>query len=136
MKSFSTRLLFACGALLASQLVVRAQVPDTFPDPDNKPPAPGPVKVYVMAGQSNMVGIGNVDGGGSRWGKEFLEPVLSVCFMMSGSCLQGSWYIQGDENPAAQKKCPAFFGRPDQNLSLNRFPWPLWLSAARGNRRG
>ncbi len=37
-----------------------------------------PVKVYILAGQSNMVGIGQVDGGASRWGAEFTEPVLSV----------------------------------------------------------
>ena len=37
-----------------------------------------PVKVYILSGQSNMVGIGQVDGGGSRWGKEFIDPVLSV----------------------------------------------------------
>ena len=37
-----------------------------------------PVKVYVLSGQSNMVGIGQVTGGGSRWGSEFIAPVLSV----------------------------------------------------------
>jgi alpha-galactosidase len=37
-----------------------------------------PVKVYVLAGQSNMVGIGQVTGGGTRWGAEFLEPKVSV----------------------------------------------------------
>jgi alpha-galactosidase len=37
-----------------------------------------PVKVYILAGQSNMVGIGQVTGGGSRWGSEFLDPVVSV----------------------------------------------------------
>ena len=37
-----------------------------------------PVKVYILSGQSNMVGIGQVTGGGSRWGSEFIEPVLSV----------------------------------------------------------
>lgn len=37
-----------------------------------------PVKVYILSGQSNMVGIGQVTGGGSRWGTEFLEPVVSV----------------------------------------------------------
>ena len=37
-----------------------------------------PVKVYILSGQSNMVGIGQVTGGGSRWGAEFLEPVVSV----------------------------------------------------------
>lgn len=38
----------------------------------------GPVKVYIMAGQSNMVGIGQVTSGDTRWGDEFLSPVLSV----------------------------------------------------------
>jgi len=37
-----------------------------------------PVKVFILSGQSNMVGIGQVDGGSSRWGKEFIDPVLSV----------------------------------------------------------
>ena len=40
--------------------------------------ADGPVKVYILSGQSNMVGIGQVTGGGSRWGAEFLDPVVSV----------------------------------------------------------
>ena len=39
---------------------------------------PKPVKVYILSGQSNMVGIGQVTGGGSRWGAEFLDPVVSV----------------------------------------------------------
>jgi alpha-galactosidase len=37
-----------------------------------------PVKVYILSGQSNMVGIGQVNGGGTRWGSEFVEPTLSV----------------------------------------------------------
>jgi hypothetical protein len=40
--------------------------------------AKGPVKVYILAGQSNMVGIGQVTGGGTRWGSEFVDPVVSV----------------------------------------------------------
>jgi len=36
------------------------------------------VKVYILSGQSNMVGIGQVTGGGTRWGGEFLEPTVSV----------------------------------------------------------
>jgi len=43
-----------------------------------EPPADGPVLVYILSGQSNMVGIGQVDGGGVRWSSEFIEPVLSV----------------------------------------------------------
>jgi hypothetical protein len=37
-----------------------------------------PVKVYILSGQSNMVGIGQVSGGGVRWGSEFIDPVVSV----------------------------------------------------------
>ena len=37
-----------------------------------------PVKVYILSGQSNMVGIGQVDGGGVRWGKEFTDAVVSL----------------------------------------------------------
>ena len=37
-----------------------------------------PVKVYLLSGQSNMVGIGGVDSGGTRWGDEMIDPVLSV----------------------------------------------------------
>lgn len=37
-----------------------------------------PVKVYILSGQSNMVGIGQVSGGGIRWGAEMTNPVLSV----------------------------------------------------------
>ena len=37
-----------------------------------------PVKVYILSGQSNMVGAGKVTGGGSRWGAEFIDPTVSV----------------------------------------------------------
>ena len=37
-----------------------------------------PVKVFILSGQSNMVGAGKVDGGSSRWGSQFMQPVVSV----------------------------------------------------------
>lgn len=37
-----------------------------------------PVKVYILAGQSNMVGIGQVDGGGVRLANEMTDCVLSL----------------------------------------------------------
>lgn len=40
--------------------------------------AGGKVKVYILSGQSNMVGIGQVTGADARWGKEFTETVVSV----------------------------------------------------------
>ena len=37
-----------------------------------------PVKVFILAGQSNMVGIGQVDSGGTRWGDEFTGAEISI----------------------------------------------------------
>ncbi len=37
-----------------------------------------PIKVFILSGQSNMVGAGKVDGGSSRWGDQFIDPVVSV----------------------------------------------------------
>lgn len=37
-----------------------------------------PVKVYILSGQSNMVGIGQVDGGGVRLANEMSDLVLSL----------------------------------------------------------
>ena len=49
-------------ALIAGSLAA-ADVPALLPDPDGKPgDAAKPVKVYILAGQSNMVGMGNLSG--------------------------------------------------------------------------
>jgi len=41
----------------------RPVIPYPLPDPDDTPPdAAQPVKVYILSGQSNMVGMGNVSG--------------------------------------------------------------------------
>jgi len=37
-----------------------------------------PVQVYILSGQSNMVGIGQVDGGSGRIGGEFSDVVVSM----------------------------------------------------------
>ena len=36
------------------------------------------VQVFILSGQSNMVGAGKVTGGNSRWGSEFIDPEVSV----------------------------------------------------------
>ena len=75
---YLNRGLVAAVVSIAVTTMVGA-VPEVLPDPDGKPGiSTKPVKVYILSGQSNMVGIGQVDGGGSRWGKEFIDPVLSV----------------------------------------------------------
>ncbi len=59
---------FACTVTLLLSAVtgdasIAADVPAQLPDPDGKPgDATKPVKVYILAGQSNMVGMGNLSG--------------------------------------------------------------------------
>lgn len=64
-----------------------------------------PVKVYLLSGQSNMVGIGQVTGGGSRWGSEFLNPVVSV---YAGAYESGKDYDALE--PAKTQKLESFGG--------------------------
>jgi len=64
-----------------------------------------PVKIYILMGQSNMVGMGDISGGSSRWGKEFLDPVVSV--------YPGPYSATADYDrmtPLATKKLEAFGG--------------------------
>jgi alpha-galactosidase len=60
----------SCGLLAALLLAVVICLPAQAKDK--------PVKVYILSGQSNMVGIGTVNTSGTRWGKEFSNPTLSV----------------------------------------------------------
>jgi hypothetical protein len=44
------------------------EIPAQLPDPDGKAPeTTKPVKVYILAGQSNMVGMGNISGARCRY---------------------------------------------------------------------
>ena len=59
-----TRLFWILAAIVMSLLAlpaVAAEVPDPLPDPDGKPADMSkPVKVYILMGQSNMLGFGRV----------------------------------------------------------------------------
>ena len=59
-------------------VAARSAVGQTLPGGEASAGRPAPVQVYILSGQSNMVGIGQVNGGGTRWGEEFVDPVLSV----------------------------------------------------------
>ena len=58
--------VFALAALALTSLVLNAaakDIPAVLPNPDGKPgDATKPVKVYLLAGQSNMVGMGEIGG--------------------------------------------------------------------------
>ena len=62
-----------------------------------------PVKVFILSGQSNMVGAGKVDGGSSRWGTQFIDPTVSV--------------YKGDYDPRADYDSM----EPVQTLKLDAF---------------
>jgi hypothetical protein len=54
--------LLLAGAAIALP-VVAADIPDPLPDPDGKPgDMTKPVQVYILMGQSNMVGAGRIAG--------------------------------------------------------------------------
>ena len=64
-----------------------------------------PIKVFILSGQSNMVGAGKVDGGSSRWGDQFIDPVVSV--------YKGDYDAEVDYNsidPIKRLKLEAFGG--------------------------
>jgi|GEM_PF-2120261 len=61
--SFRTAISLAGLAFIGTLPVAAGNVPAELPDPDGKPgDATKPVKVYILAGQSNMVGMGNLSG--------------------------------------------------------------------------
>ena len=66
MKNDHSKTMFSFGALALALLAfpgAAAEVPAQLPDPDGKPgDATKPVKVYLLAGQSNMVGMGEISG--------------------------------------------------------------------------
>ena len=98
--------LAVVALVLIVQSVTAKVIPAQLPDPDTKPPATDkPVKVYILSGQSNMVGIGQISGGSSRWSKQFLDPVVSI--------YPGEYSPAADYDkmtPIETKELPAFGG--------------------------
>jgi hypothetical protein len=64
-------LRFPCPALALATLTLHAaamDIPAQLPAPDGKPGDAGkPVQVYILAGQSNMVGMGDISGARPPW---------------------------------------------------------------------
>ena len=56
------QLALIMSVLLVSVLNAKDDVPAILPQPDKNPPSNGKVKVYILAGQSNMVGFGYLQG--------------------------------------------------------------------------
>ncbi len=67
--------LLSATALLTLSLSAAAQVPGQLPGPGPEPgDATKPVQVYILAGQSNMVGMGDIAGAQNRYTGVFLTP--------------------------------------------------------------
>jgi alpha-galactosidase len=106
---YPIRIILPAAAVVIMLLVLPAtakDIPKQLPDPDSKAPAANkPVKVYILSGQSNMVGMGDIRGGTSRWAKQFLDPVVSI--------YPGEYSSTADYDkmtPIKTKKLPAFGG--------------------------
>lgn len=62
--SRSRAILFSCLPLLLLTTAVSGKAPDTLPRPDGKPADMSkPVQVFILLGQSNMLGLGKITGG-------------------------------------------------------------------------
>ena len=74
--------LFALAAIALTSLVLDAvatDVPAQLPDPDGKPgDAAKPLKVYILAGQSNMVGMGDLTGARNVYTGVYFTPDPAV----------------------------------------------------------
>ena len=65
--------MIALLVLALGQTLVTAAPPDELPDPDGKPAAQTkPVKVFIMLGQSNMLGFGRVGPKETKGSLEFM----------------------------------------------------------------
>ena len=72
------RLIVLVGLLVATQATA-APIPVDLPPPADKPPTKDkPVRVYIMSGQSNMVGFGAIKPAPSHYMNIFLSPDPAV----------------------------------------------------------
>ena len=76
----------ALGLSLCWATALSADVPAILPKPDATPPSDGKVKVYILAGQSNMVGFGYLQGAQPVYPSIYLsaDPKIKVGRMPVG----------------------------------------------------
>lgn len=90
---------------LAASALSSAEVPETLPRPDDTPPSDGKVQVYILAGQSNMVGFGYLQGAKPVYPSIYLsaDPKIKVGRMPVGPSALLSFGIYGGPEPDAWK---------------------------------
>ena len=107
-----------CAMLLGVSLFVAsstaAKVPAILPRPDMAPPSDGKVKVYILAGQSNMVGFGYLDGSRPVYPSIYLsaDPGIKVGRMPVGpsALLSHGVYQSAAKNAPAGARVSIYSG--------------------------
>jgi alpha-galactosidase len=94
------------------------EIPDQLPSPDGKAPDTSkPVKVYILAGQSNMVGMGDISGARPLYPSVFLSAdprIVPGSMPIGGSALAvHGVYQSADANAAKGAKVSLYKGAYD-----------------------
>ena len=99
---------------LSGVSAIAAEVPAVLPRPDATPPSDGKVKVYILAGQSNMVGFGYLEGSRPVYPSIFLsaDPNIKVGRMPVGpsALLRHGVYQTADKDAPEGAKVAIFQG--------------------------
>ena len=81
-----------CGA---AEGTCDVEIPDPLPDPDETPPdTTKPVKIYILSGQSNMVGMGNISPEGTPGTLETIVKTEKKFPHMVDD--NGNWTVRND----------------------------------------
>jgi len=96
-------LLLMLGISSFALSTIAADVPEILPRPDKTPPSAGKVKVYILAGQSNMVGFGYLAGSRPTYASIFLsaDPKIKVGRMPVGQSALLTHGVYQSEAPSA-----------------------------------
>jgi hypothetical protein len=116
--------VLALAALAMAILVFGAAamvVPAQLPDPDGKAPdTTKPVKVYILAGQSNMVGMGNISGAKCRYTGIYLSAdpdapkgPMNIYGVGNYKIASHGVYLSADPKSAAGAKVSIYKGTYD-----------------------
>jgi hypothetical protein len=132
------RTMMMLGVIAMAGLVLQAApIPLNLPRPDGQPGNPKkPVKVYILAGQSNMVGMGDISGAKARYPTVYLsaDPALIPGVIPVGTIDNGKAV---DFVPVAQHglfEAKASLYEDPAKPPLKTLPWP-WERSRKSCRR-
>ena len=98
--------VLALAVALQSLAATGGSIPRELPRPDGKPGnAAKPVKVYILAGQSNMVGMGDISGARPLYPSVFLsaDPAIIPGIMPIGGSALAAHGVYQSADPEARK---------------------------------